>query len=237
MNLPWFSSVVASFVRVLGSTVVGEHGAVLLGGEGAVGDADDPLSDGSSDKFTNAEEYCSPAIVWRPRPPEKIDNTEKVLGVEGIGLRLGGSTVPVAVRDLRLNRQFKNPKPGSIALVGYGGGFLAFDDTRSSTSRATLYVPYAYSGGVPTKAMTIAIDPETESMVFTHSSGATLAMLPDREVMVTIDDDNWLQMKPGALTAQFATITLAGTTFLGGPAAVLPVALSSLSPATRVFGL
>lgn len=233
MNAGFVTSLVATFVRVVGSTVVGEHSAVLLGGEGVAGDVDDPLGSGASDKFTTAEQYQGP-IVWRPRPPETIGG--KVVGPEGIGLRLGGGTVPVALRDLRFNRRFSAPKAGSVALVGYGGGFLAFDDTPAKETRATLYVPYAFVGGVPTKAHAISIDPETESINILHADGGQVVLLPAREIMAIADDDTWWKLAPGKFEVQATSINLLGTVTVGNPATALPLAASPATlPSTRLL--
>lgn len=231
MNLDFLSSALLTFVRVIGSTVVGEHGAVLLGGEGAVGDVDDPIDSGSSDKFAASEAYCSPAIIWRPlpptlpngAPPKTPEDTTRTQAAEGIGARLGAHTVPLGVRDLRINRRFPNPKPGTVALVGYGGGFLSFDtDLRDKgpagvdfQNKATLYVPYAYSGGAPTKAMTIAIDPEAESMMLIHGDGYAVVLDKDNGITLRGDDATWLAVKPGKIELVAASIQARGNVALG----------------------
>lgn len=220
---------VLGFVRVLGSTVVGEHGAVLWGGDGAVGGIDDPLQDTSGELFTDVEQYSGP-IVWRPRPPEQVAG--KTLNAEGIAARKGGGLIPLAVRDLRFNRRFPNPKPGSVALVGYGGGFLAFDDTPAGTSRATLYVPYDFSGDTPAKAHSITVDPETRAINVLHADGGQVVLLPDKEIMAIADDDTWMQLKPGKFAVQAETITLAGTVIIGNPATAAPIAASTATLAS-----
>lgn len=232
--MSFFTSIVASFVRVIGSTVVGEHSAVLLGGEGVVGDVDDPLGDGASDSFTDSEAFGQPGVVWRPRPAEEIGG--KMLGAEGLGLRLGNRTVPVGIRDLRLNRRFSAPKPGSVALVGYGGGFLAFDDTADQESMATLYVPYGFVGGVPTKAHTITVDPTGESISLLHGDGGQFVLLKNKELMAIADNGTWWKMKPGAFEVQADAINLIGTVSIGNPMLAVPLLAGSLSqPSTRLL--
>jgi hypothetical protein len=235
MNLPFLSGVVLSFVRVLGSTVVGEHSAVLFGGEGAVDDVDDPLKLGASDTFTDAEALGSLGLVVRPRPPETIQG--KVLGAEGIGARLGSSTVPLGLRDLRLNRRFGSPKPGSVALVGYGGGFLAFDDTDSKETRATLYVPYSFAGGFPAKAMTIAIDPEAESMMLVHGDGYAVVLDKDNGITLRGDGSTWLRVGQGKIEMVAASISARGIVALGADTSAAVPLLPSLAtqPTPSVF--
>lgn len=231
MSLQYITGVVLSFVRVIGSTVLGEHSAVLLGGEGAVGDVDDPLTESSSDVFTDAEHYATPGIVWRPRPPEDIAG--KSIGAEGIGARIGRQTVPIGLRDLRLNRRFSAPKPGSVALVGYGGGFLSFDDNAAKESLATLYVPYAFVNGVPTKAHAIVVDPTSgnESITITHGEGYQLALTADDGFMALLAADTFMAMKPGEFTVQAPKIMLKGNCFLGASAeTAIPLLAGPASP-------
>lgn len=246
MNLQFISSVVLGFVRVIGSTVVGEHGAVLLGGEGAVGDVDDPLGDGSSDKFSAAESLGALGLVVRPLAPtlpngETPKTREEQRGAEsaeGIGVRLGEGMVPLALRDLRLNRRYPNPKPGSVALVGYGGGFLSFENTASKESRATLYVPYDRdSNGVPSKAMTIAIDPEAESLMLIHGDGLAVVMDPDNGITLRADDSTWLAVKPGKIELVAASIQARGNVALGADTSAAEPLLpgSSSQPTPSVF--
>lgn len=231
----YLTGIVLSFVRVVGSTVLGENSAVLLGGEGAVGDINDPLENGSSDSFTDSEHFATPGIVWRPRPPEVVDGKE--LSAEGIGARIGRQTVPIGLRDLRLNRKFSAPKPGSVALVGYGGGFLAFDDTDAEESRATLYVPYAFSGGVPTKAMSVSLDPEAESMMLVHGDGYAVVLDKDNGITLRGDDSTWLSVKPGKIELVAASISARGSVALGADTstAVPLLAGAASQPTPSVF--
>lgn len=231
MNLGFISSAILSFVRVIGSTVVGEHGAVLLGGEGAVGDVDDPLGDGSSDKFNGAEQYGPLGLVWRPLPPtlpngaapKTQQEARQAEAAEGIAVRNGEGLKPVGARDLRINRRFAKPKPGTIALVGYGGGFLSFDTDLKNNgaggvdfqNRATLYVPYAYSGGVPGKAMVIAVDPEAESMMLIHGDGYAVVLDKDNGITLRGGASSWINVKDGTIDIVAAKVNVQGIVALG----------------------
>lgn len=163
MNSPHvISGLVSCFFRILGSTVVGKYSTVLEGLEGTVGGADE---DDPGEHMTDAEAYGALGLVVRPRVPEDIDG--QTLSAEGVGFRTPAGIVPLARRDLRLNRRFPSPKPGTVALVGYGGAFLSFDDADGDTTLATLKVPYARVNGTATKELSIVIDPESETITIT----------------------------------------------------------------------
>jgi len=209
MNPSSLSGFVTTFFRILGSTVVGKHSAVLVGGEGGVGD----------EQITDAEAYGAPGIVFRPRTPETIDGEE--LYAEAFGVRTPGGGIPLAWRDLRFNRRFPNPKPGTVALVGYGGGFLSFDDADGDTSLATMYVPYARDGaGVTTKAhmLSMGLDGAGKPLVgLFNGEGPRLTLLEETGVLasktgasrVEVNDDDGVTVA-GALKA-------ASGADLGGP--------------------
>lgn len=228
---------VSTFIKITGSTIAGKHSAVLVGGSGlagGLGSVDDDPDDGEA--ITDAENYGGLGLVSRPRVAEQLAGD--VLTAEALGMRKAGDIVPIAWRDLRLNRRFPAPKPGTIALVGYGGGFLSFDDVPDSPdgSTATLYCPYAYSGGVPTKAHVIVFDPINEAVSITHGDGAQLVMLKNKEIMAVVDNNTWLDLKPDTFKVQAKDIGLIGTVTIGNPATALPLAAGpSVLPSTRLL--
>lgn len=153
------ANALTSSMRVIGSTVVGKHGAVLVGVEGPAGGLDDFDEDAGGEERSDVEFFSSPGLVWRPRAKEVVDGDE--LEAEARGFRTSEGIVPIAWRDLRFHRAFPAPKPGTVALVGYGGGFIAFDDTedlgQTLATNLTVYVPYDFVDGVPTKAHSLII--------------------------------------------------------------------------------
>lgn len=228
MNVPALTSFVASFVRVLGSTVLGKHSAVLVGGEGGVGgfDAGDP--DEPGEQFTDAEAYGAPGIVFRPRPPERIG--DETLSAEAYAVRTGGGLVPLAWRDLRLNRRFSAPKPGSVALVGYGGGFLALDDNASKESVATLYVPYDFSGGVATKAHLIMVSPD-EGIAVVHANGSAVTLNDEGLVLRSDTGAARLILKGDQITMQAQKTIVQGNLAVGAnPVGAVPLLPGAASP-------
>ena len=229
------SGFVATFCRILGSTVVGEHSVVLEGGEGGIGGLDDMQRDSPGEAITDAETFGAIGLVHRVRPPEKVG--DKTLEAQGYAVRTPRGDLPIARRDLRLNRRFPAPKPGTVALVGYGGGFLAFDDASSgASSKATLYVPYGRSDveATATKAMTIAIDPEQESIMLLHGDGYAVVLDKDNGITLRADASTWIGMKPGKIELVAASISARGNVALGANTAtavpLLPGILSQPTP-------
>lgn len=231
MHPPKLSSFLVTFMRVVGSTVLGRNSAVLVGGEGQVGSLDEDDADDAGERMEDAEAYGTLGLVFRPRPPDPSTG----LAAEVMAVRSGdGKMVPLAWRDLRLNRRFPAPKPGSVALVGYGGGFLALDDsdpTAGAMTKATLYVPYAFSGGVAGKALVVALDPEQESISLIHGDGYAITLAKDTGITMRADESTWMNMKSGETTVASAKIVLQGNVAVGAsPTTALPLLAGPASP-------
>lgn len=243
MNFSSYANFVFSSMRVTGSTVAGRYSAVLVGGDGIVGsitpeseftpperlpneqsadynarlnDAYNAFSRG--EQTVDSEAYVgAPGIVFRPRPPDK---TGDQLAAEAMAARIDGQLVPLAWRDLRINAKFPAPKAGTMAFVGYGGGFLSFDDTPAKTSLATLYVPFDYdSNGVPQKAHVVTLDPTAgnESINIVHASGAAVLINKDGHVIVkSASGDAYAEIADGEITLNGAAVNVNGGMAVGG---------------------
>jgi hypothetical protein len=212
------SGFVLTFLRVLGSTVSGPHSAVRESLEGSISDLDDPDGDTAGEQMPAAEAYGALGLVVRPRPPETIAG--QVLNAEGYGARTPAGMVPFTRRDLRLNRRFPNPKPGTVALVGYGGGFLSFDDADGDTSLGTLYVPYARDGsGNVTKAHMISLGKDGNGTPFVgiiSGEGPRVTLLGHEVVVASKDGSNRLEVNDNGVNAVGAFKAASGAD-LGGP--------------------
>jgi hypothetical protein len=212
------SGFVLTFFRVLGSTVVGKHSAVLEGLEGSVTDLDDSEGDTPGETLPAAESWGALGLVVRPRPPETIQG--EMMNAEGYGARTPAGMVPFARRDLRLNRRFPAPKPGSVALVGYGGGFLSFDDAAGDTSLGTLYVPYSRSGnGVVSKAHMISIGKDGNGTPFVgiiSGEGPRVTLLGTQAVVANADGSARLEVNSSGVNA-VGPFKAASGADLGGP--------------------
>lgn len=108
------------FARVVGSSVSAKTGAVMLNieGVGAVdGDATAP-GEGSNE----VEFYGALGVVARPLPPDTVGGTDRHM--EAVCVRTADALVPIAVRDVRLNQAFPNPKVGDVVQAGYASNFI-----------------------------------------------------------------------------------------------------------------
>lgn len=223
MGFDSFSSFIVTAMRVIGSTVFGPHSAVLVGGEGQVGALTEDDVDEPGERVEDAAAYGGFGLVFRPRPPEQVDGEE--LGAEAMALRLAGQMTPIAWRDLRLNRKFPAPKPGTVALVGYGGGFLSFDDTAAKESLATLYVPYAHdASGVPQKAHAIVVDPD-EGLTVVHADGAALSLTEEAAILKSPDGTAFVEVRDGKIVLNAPQVVCRGGLLIGD---------ESFSPASPV---
>lgn len=215
-------------LAVTGSTVDGPHNAVLFGAAGIAGLAEDDAGETGQD----LDAYGAPGIVWRPRAPEEIDG--ETVGAEAVGLRVSDDVLPAGWRDLRWNRRFPSPKPGTVALVGYGGGFLSFDDAAAADGTIqVLYCPYAYSGGTPTKAHSIILDPEEESITIVHGEGQSALLQSDGSIRLqSPDGQSFVQIEDGKITLQSGQIVInGGAVVIGNPLGpIVPLAAGPASP-------
>jgi hypothetical protein len=195
--------------QVGGSSVSGPFGAVRFAGSGTV----------DGEETQDAESFGAPGIICRPRPPSDVTgldgSTQYGVGLESVGARMGDAVRPMAYRDLRLNRAFPAPAEGTMAFVGYGGGFLSFSDDAQLQSITTLYVPYDFdSDGVPAKCHTIILDPDKETVSVVQGDGRSI-LLSDKGIIIRADGSTWLEMKDGAVTITAAAIKLHGSVSVG----------------------
>lgn len=218
MKITQLGNWTVSFMQVTGSTISGPHSAVLVGGDGAVAGLEE--SD-AGESTPDCEAYGAPGIVFRPRAPEQVstpDGTETI-GAEAYAIRTGDGLTPFTWRDLRLNRAFPAPKPGTVAVVGYGGGFLALDDTgaNSGDQKATintLYCPYSFSGGVPSKAHAIILDAENEDVKIVQGDGASVLLLADGAIVRSPNGSHRIEISDSGIKI-IGNVTVVGCVVAG----------------------
>ncbi len=197
-----------TFCRILGSTVSGTHSAVLEGLEGNVTGLGDTEGDEQGEKMDDTEVYGALGLIGRPRKPEQIG--DELMAAEAMGVRQGGIITPLARRDLRLNRRFPAPAVGTVALVGYGGGFLSFDDAAGDTTLVTLKVPYARDGsGNATKNHVITVTP-AGTIKLLHGDGGKVELKVGGSVDINgvIFSTNGDVTAPGEVTAKSAGVNV-----------------------------
>lgn len=213
------SSVVA-FCRLVTTSVSAATKAVL-----ANLDLGDPGTDEDlgavAEQSTEVPFYGALGVVARPRPATKDGQADAVC------TRAGDAFVPIAARDLRLNAQFPSPKEGTIALVGYGGGFHSIEDTPQHTSMHVIYVPYAYTGTTPGKAHAIILDPTTgnETISIVHGDGMSVLLGSGGVVVKNAAGDAYVEVSAGGVTINGNTVVNGGAT-IGSPTGALPAAVA-----------
>jgi hypothetical protein len=221
---------VVAFWRAVGSSTDATTGVVkvqLEGGEMAT------VPGGKLEaERDESEVYGQLGFIARPRDPSKLDGV--TVGAEPLVLRRHDSVMPIAWRDLRLSRLF-SAKAGTVAMVGYGGGFDSHDfDAGSGANIRTTYVPYDFSAaGVAQKAMLIALDPVTETISIVHGRGQSISMGSDGAIMmVSGNGGSFFQMTNSQITLQTAQLVLnGGAVVVGNPVgAILPMVGGTLSP-------
>jgi hypothetical protein len=188
--------------------------------------------------------YGGLGVLSYPLPGEVIDKVS--YDVDVVYVKQGDELVPVAWRDLRLNRAFPSGlKPGQIAFAGYGGGFYSLDLTsgNSGSQKANihvLYCPYDFdSSGVPQKAHTITLDPDANIINLLHADGGQFVLLPEKKLMMISDDATWASMEPGKFEVQAIAINLIGTVAIGNPVAATPIlpALATLGSPRLLYSV
>lgn len=230
-----FLNHVVEFVKVIASSVGSKNGAVLYDVAGIAGFATDEsgaitgedASDEAGEQAQEQEAYQALGVIGRPLPPDGD------MFAEALSVRTEDGLTPFAFRDLRLHRAINGggpptaPREGQLMFAGYGGAFLSHSMTagNSGSKRAnvtTLYVPYAFdSGGAPTKAHAIIIDPTTDnsSISIVHGDGVILTLTEETGtgpgIVASVGGSTFLRMSAGELTLQAERVLLKGNVFIG----------------------
>ena len=229
---------VADFVYGFGKVVAGAVAAktkeIVYQVLGSPGFEEDGSGDQTAEKQVG---YTGLGLVGWPPPPQKLDGT--VFDADVVYVKQGDELVPIAWRDLRLNRCFPaGIKQGTIALAGYGGGFYSLDLTPASSGSQkanihVLYCPFDFdSNGVPQKAHVITLDPATNSMGMIHADGFAIMLDGDNGITMRASTTTWFNMKAGEITLVADKITAQGNVALGAqPLAAAPLLAGPVAPA------
>lgn len=220
---------VFAFAKIIASSIASTTSATLYNVTGVGGFSGKVDDDDAGEQATGQENFQSLGVIARPRAPSLLGDA--LAWAEALAARTSDGLVSLAYRDLRLHKRFPNPKEGTIAMVGYGGAFLSFDDTDGNSgdekaSKATLYVPYQWSGGTPAKAFLIAVDPTTgnETIVMLHGEGHGVILDKAKNViMKNAAGDAYFQTGTSGNVINGNTVINGGAT-IGSPAGALPAA-------------
>lgn len=199
---------------------------------------DPDIGEGTND----AEVFGSAPVLCRPLPPEKIQG--QVFHLEVACVRQTDGLIPIATRDLRLKMPGAAPNEGTVALVGYGGGFLSHSavDGGSSGTITVMYCPYDFdSDGNAQKAHSITLDPTNgnENISVVHAQGQAFLLQDDGSLtMQSVDGQSYIKVENGQITLQATQVVFNGSVFIGDPTLALPFPLlpgAASPPCPRLF--
>lgn len=226
------------FAKVIASSVADVTKATQV----QVSGLEDPLGTGDDELVEDQPVYSGIGPAWRPLKPSTIQGRQYF--TEVICTKTGDGLVPIAWRDLRINRAFPSGlAEGQTAFAGYGKGFysLTLTSANSGSEKANvhvLYCPYQFdASGVPAKAHSIVLDPTTgnESISMTHADGGQFVLLKNKEAMLVADSSTWMHIKPGTFEVQASQISLVGTLYVGSPTDPSTVALTKFLAFASVY--
>lgn len=148
-----------------------------------------------------------------------------------------------ALQDPRIVPKLPLARVGQALM--YGGKITqpAFVELDPDTGSYTLYVPYAFSGGAPTKACSVAVNVRNagaESVEIIHGAGMSITMLAGGKNSVVVKNksgDAWVEINDDGNIVNGNT-QIVGAVVAGTPAA-MPVALATplLSYITALEGV
>lgn len=188
-----------------------------------------------------AEVFSSFGIVGRPLPPSTSGGRTKQHEV--ICLKTADGLVPISARDLRLKMGGDGPGEGTVAFVGYGGGFHSMSPVGGDPDNGTIHViycPYDFdSSGVAQKAHAVVLDPTSgnESVSVIHSGGQCLLLQDDGTIrMQSPDGQSYVQVEDGKVSISADQVVLNGTVYIGNPtSAVALLGGSASQPCARLW--
>lgn len=241
------SQVLSDFVMCFGkgiASAVSAAGAVSMTIAGS-GDLDiDPDSTGAAgddvgEVHESAPWYGALGIVGRQLPPLNNEHLEVLC------VRTGDGLIPMAVRDVRLRMAGSAPSEGTLAFVGYGGGFHSLtpvadgSDPSGGGTIHMVYCPYDFDAdGVAQKAHTLIMDPSTgnQSIQLIHGDGMAITMSGEGDKALLLKNasgDANLRLDDNGITLTADTIVLAGNVIIGDAATMataLPLLAGASSP-------
>ncbi|MEA3225139.1 MAG: hypothetical protein U9Q07_04250 [Planctomycetota bacterium] len=250
---------ILQFAKVMSSSLIdppsgGNTRPVQFSIEGT-GDATDldgfegeiPTADDTGEK-EDADIFGQIGIVARPLPPTTSGTVSE--HAEVVCIRTSDGLVPVAARDIRLKMFGVAPNEGTVALVGYGGGYhsIAPVDNSDLTKGAiqTIYCPYDFnSSGVAQKAHSITIDPTAgnEAISVVHATAGSFLMYdggvqPPWQRMQSPDGQTFVMVEDGKLTLQSDQLILnGGMVVVGNPLGPIVPLIAGIAspPCPRLF--
>ena len=244
------SDAVLQFSKVVGSSIATDPGTGknegLLYSVAGIGGVDysgaipvPTIDDDMSERDPRAEAFGQLGFLSRPLPPNSGDGENRY--AEALCMRSSDGLVPMAYRDTRIRMPGTGPGEGTIAMVGYGGGFLSYDPIVNNGAAEgdiqVLYCPYNFSGGVAQKAHAIVLDPTSgdEAVSVVHGSGMAITMHDDKLVLKSPNGMSYIEISDAGVTITAPKITLSGGTTIGNPSTAVPLLAGVASPASTML--
>lgn len=212
-----------------------------------IGDLFDESEDAEGETATAAEVYSGLGLLGFPLPPGPIPNStdNREVRHEVVCMRSTDGLIPIAHRDIRLQMPGGGPGEGTIALVGYGGGFHSLDpvDEGAGGTIHVIYCPYDFdSEGVAQKAHSIILDPTSgnASITIAHAEGMAITMFDAGKKELTLKNaagDATFRLDDDGITMTAVTIVLSGGVIVGDPLTAIPLLPGTASQGSSVFFL
>jgi hypothetical protein len=202
------------------------------------------VDDDTGEVDTDRDVYSALGVTGRPLPPGDAEFAEVVC------VRMADGLVPIAVRDIRLRMGGNAPGEGTVALVGYAGGYHSITPVDNTDldkgSIHVIYCPFDFSGGVAQKAHVITLDPTSgnESISLVHADGQAIFLQSDDSIQLqsngvpagTTTKQSSIKIEPGKITLQADQIVNNGSVYVGDPLLGVPLLAGVLSaPCPRFF--
>lgn len=175
------------------------------------------------------QEVVSPGGTWfRPRAPTADAHGNILSGCPMLGAWEGGKGLLIPLQDTRAVPKLPQPKEGGAGTFGdTGQGQLPFASFDGETGSWTLYVPYAFSGTTPGKAMLIAVDVASgnESISIVHGDGMSITMAAGGKNSVLLKNkagDAYIEINDGGIVLN-GNVTVNGGMVVGNVLLAKPV--------------
>lgn len=195
-------------------------------------DGIDGLEEDSEGEGCEADVYGALGILARPLPPTDADGAAEV-----VCIRTADGLVPIATKDMRLRMPGNAPNEGTVALVGYGGGFHSLSPVDGELGKGTIHViycPYDFDeNGIAQKAHSITLDPSSgnENISLIHADGHAIFLQNDGSVqMQSPNGQSFIKIEDGKITLQSDQVVFNGTVYIGSPLIGVPMAAGPASP-------
>lgn len=220
---------VGTFARVIKANIKGTAHAVLANLTGIA----ESLDETSGEKATDQPLYGPIGFISVPKAAVSASaarGSDPAGYAEVVALKSADGLIPVAGRDLRLNRLISLTE-GIVAMVQYGGGLFSITDRvdGGAGSTAVLYTPQKNSSGDTLRAHAIALDTTSSnlSVSIVHANGHAVLLTQQNKVVIkNAAGDVYVEVSAGGVVINGNTQLVGGLVVSPGIPNPQPVALA-----------